>query len=64
MGRIEHVDVWCPICNGHGMCLECADGLTMDAYEETQRALQKDVDRERREANRWRRCSRGEAPGP
>lgn len=48
--------IWCPICNGHGRCIECADGLTLEEYERVQAGHQKIIDRERREAKRWQRA--------
>jgi hypothetical protein len=48
--RIEHEGIWCPICEGRGFCLECNDGLTLDAYEETQAKYQAESEVERSEA--------------
>lgn len=45
--RIEYENIWCPICEGRGFCLECADGLTMEAYEETQAAYHLESELER-----------------
>lgn len=48
--RIEHQNVFCPVCNGHAGCLECADGRTFDAYCEVQDAHREVIERETRYA--------------
>ena len=48
--------VFCPICEGRGHCLECADGRTFDEYERVQAAHQAEIDRATRAKLRSQRA--------